>query len=201
MPLAIQSEIEAFLQTSFDNDPEPVITTLIDLATNLIDAEIGRPAEGGTPITDELHRFAHYTPAPARAAVLLRRWPVTEIDSISVDGDAFTTFEADLETGIVHAVTDTGYLTHWTAGIPITVTYTPATIQAARTVAVQMVARAYKAGAEYANRPTQLLGLRQLTIGRWSATASTEPGQTAAEAISLTDAERRILERYRDRRP
>lgn len=201
MTLCTTADVEALLQGDIDPDNDPKVVALLEMATELIEAEVGRPVDDVTERTDRWTLGVGASKSP----ILLPRWPVSAVASVTEDGTTLTVdvdYLVDLEAGIVSRIYDAnGWPYPWTAGKVIAVTYTPAVPRGLRTLCAQAVARAFKAGREYATKPAQLAGLRQLTIGRWSATAREDTGQTAAEALSLTDAERAAARAYRDRRP
>lgn len=201
MTLCTTADVEALLQGDIEPENDPKVVALLEMATELIELEVGRPVDDVEERTDRwtLGAGAALTP------ILLPRWPVASIASVIEDGTSLTvdqTYTADLEAGIVSRIYDAAGVAYpWTAGKVISVTYTPAVPRGLRTICAQAVARAFKAGRDYATKPAVLSGLRQLTIGRWSATAREETGQTSAEALSLTDAERAAVRAHRDRRP
>lgn len=177
------------------------ITELIDLAASEIDGALGRPAEGGDPVTEEL------TADPWRTEVLLSRWPIDPDGDVTVV-EAGTTLDADTytldpATGILRRL-EGDYRIRWAAATNgITVTYAPATIPALAALAARIAARAYNAGNAAASVPAIMGGLRQLTIGRWSATRDTGAagGGVPGEALALTEADLAIIDRWTDRRP
>lgn len=205
MTLCTTADVEALIQSDITNDQDPMVVAMLEMAGHIIDAELGRPAEGGTPITGELVRLAA---GVDRYTILLPRWPITSVEQVTEDGTALvagTDYTVDLDAGTLSRIdassTPAGRSKSWAADVDISIDYTPATVPVARSVCAQAVARAFKVGANYANQPTVLAGLRQLTIGRWSATRQTEGATTEAAPLSLTAEERAVLRAHRDRRP
>ena len=83
----------------------------------------------------------------------------------------------------------------------IVLTYEAATIGQLSTLCARIVARTLRANRAASNATaTKLAGLRQLTIGRWSATADTTEGADPVAAIDLTELDRAKVRRYVDRR-
>lgn len=195
------TDVEALLQGDITPDDAPKVVALLEMATELIELELGRPAADVEPVTETWTIGGVYS----NDRLKLSRFPVASVDDVTEDGtslDVDVTFRADLEAGLVHRIYDAAGLPHpWTVGKLISVTYTPAHPRGLRTICAQMVARAFKAGRAYATTPSVLTGLKQLTVGRWSATADTGFAATAAEALSLTEAERAAVRAHRDRSP
>jgi hypothetical protein len=198
--IATEDQVEALLDGV--DMPTATFTELAGIVDPLIDTALGRPAEGGTERTET---FTLGTWA-RRDYLKLSRWPVSAVASITEDGEALTvdeTFRVDLDAGIVYRLYDAdGVLIPWLAGKVLAVTYTPATVPVAASIAAQAIARAYKTAqpTTAGGKPAVMAGLRQLTIGRWSATAETSAESTAA-AVHLTDRELAVLKAHKDRSP
>lgn len=201
MTLCTEEQAEALLPAGADI-PTATFTALEEMASDMIDNALGRPAEGGTEIT-ETHRLP---PGIPRNELILDRFPVSAVGSVVEDGTTLaegTDYLEDLDAGILTRILDAdGIERSWETGKIIAVTYTPATVPIARTICAKAIARAYRQTdqATAGVKPAVMAGLRQLTIGRWSATAETT-AQTIAEGLHLTDSELAELRAVRDRRP
>lgn len=195
--LTTKPAVEAVLGSAITDDTR--LDELIAQASSLIEDEVGRHFDT-TAITDEIHT------APARSrSILLEHWPIASVEEVREDGTiltAGTDYKVDLEAGIIRRTIDE-VPAHWYYGKldAIEVDYTPAVPEALNTVAAGMVARAMRGGDNEAAVPSVMGGLRQLTIGRWSATREGSTETRAGTAIYLTDYEVRVAHRWRDRRP
>lgn len=201
MALCTVADVEALLQGDIDPDNDPVIVALLEMAEDKIIEQLGRDPNAGQTVTGE----RTYLPAGSRrTSILTDLWPLASVDDITEDGTTLTAgtdYEADLETGTIYRLNSSGGRTWWTQAVPILVDYTTAIVPGTRTICAQATARAFKAGRDYATRPAVLDGLRQLTIGRWSATRETGSQTDRSEPISLTESESTSILRWRDRRP
>lgn len=198
MTLATLDQVEALLQINITNPVDPMALTLLELATAVVEGEVGRVFA-----TDEITDEAHTTPT-LTGAVLLDHWPVAEVGEVTESGEVLTVdvdYRAELRAGIVRRVVGSSFGYWAPTPAAILVTYTPAIPAELAALAAQITARAFKAGQDNAAAPAVMAGLRQLTIGRWSATRETgRAGLAAGEALTLTDAEVRVAHRYRERR-
>lgn len=195
MPLTTTADVEALLQVDIEPDDHPKVQALLEMATELITAELGRNPEA-EDVTETL--FAR----PVGPLVFLNRWPIASVATLSEDGTALVLdddYRADLPTGTLVRVSS-AYPRNWPGGVPIAAAYTTAVIPGLRTICAAMVARAIKAGQANAAAPALLLGLKQLTIGRWSGTSDTTKGTGVGDAIYLTDVERATVHSWRERR-
>lgn len=201
MTLATEAQVEALLGGV--NIPTADFDALAELVDPLIVAAVGREVEGGTERTDTWTLSGRYR----IEALSLPRWPIDPTGvAVTEDGIALvedTTFTVEAEPGIVRRIYDAdGNPYPFASGVPIAVTYTPTTPPLAVTVAAQAIARAWKVSNPTASgsKPSVMAGLRQLTIGRWSATAETNADQIAGP-VHLTGGELALLRSLRDRRP
>lgn len=182
--------------------PTADFDSLLVLAAELIDGELGRAADT-TVVTGETTYLAA---GAQRLAILTDGFPLASIEEIREDGDALvagTDYRADLEAGEIYRLNSDGGRRFWPTGTVIEVDYTTAVPSGIRTVCAQMIARSWsqsdKSGAS--GKPAIMAGLRQLAIGRWSATADTPTGESKNSPLSMTESERRTIHRWRDRRP
>lgn len=188
--LCTVADVEALIQTNIVNDADPRITTVIELAGLEIEGAVGRSLEAGeTDLT---------LVAGPSVRLFLPVWPLSAVEDVQQD-------EAALIEGDDYAVDLTaGILTRLTAGIPVpwsgtvTLTATTATPGDIRALCARLAAGAFETALAIANRPADLTGLRQLTIGRWSATTD---AATATPGIRWDAAAALIADRWRDRRP
>lgn len=200
MTLCTAADVEALLQVDIVNDLDPNLLTLIAMATEMIDTELGRTALGGVELVETIR----HRPGIPRESILLNQWPVVAAGLVVVEDGVTLTVADDYDitpgSGIVTRLSSDVPIT-WATGAAIVVTYTPLTVPGTRTICAQAVARAIERGRAFATKPAQLGGIKQLTIGRWSATAETSTAATSSSALSLTDVERSALRAWRDRRP
>lgn len=202
MPITDPDAVAAILGRTFTTEEEARAAELIDMVQSRIESRLGRPAEAtASPIT-ETHLLAAY---PGVRAVLLDRWPITGVDAVTEDDTALEAeaWSADLAAGILTRIRGDApnlYTGAWTTHT-LDVTYTPATIAELAALAAEVVARAFVASEASAAAPTVLAGLRQLTIGRWSATAETSARSDPIAALRLTEDDLAIVDRWRDRLP
>jgi hypothetical protein len=199
MTLAVTADVEALLQIDITDDDDPTVIRLLELATAIIEDEAGRSFDT-TPIIAEAH-----TAAPHARAILLEHWPVASVEEVREAGTVLavsTDYLIDLRAGILRRRFSSS--TAYWEGTPaaIEVDYTPAVPAGLVALCAQVAARNFNLGASNVAGPSVMAGLRQLTIGRWSATKETgRAGNALGEGLTLSDAEVRIAHRYRDRRP
>ena len=200
MALATIAQVEALLGEDLpDGGPEETrVLELIGLAQQSIEGELGRPAEAEAGIVELV------TIDPWVTTVLLDRWPVAAVGEVQEAGEALATsaWSVDLDTGqITRLISDGKSRTYWLAGVDnVQVTYDSETIGQLSTLCAQMAARAYRAGLAAANaKAANIVGLRQLTIGRWSATSDSSDDSDPVKAMTLTDLDKATIFRFRDR--
>lgn len=198
MALATVAQVEAILGSDLDAAAEARVEELIDLIQLDVEDQLGRSAEATATVIETVTVSAY------RTDLLLSLWPVASITSVVEDGTtlvAGTDYAAELATGTLTRLTGT-HPTAWPFGSGIVVvTYDSATIGQLSALTARIAARAYRAGLAANATPSILAGLRQLTIGRWSATAESSADANPVTSLNLTDEDLRIVNRWRDRRP
>lgn len=200
MAITDPDAVAAILGRTFTVDEETRAAELIALVQSRIESRLGRPAETTASPIVETHLLPAY---PGVRSVLLDRWPVSTVDTVTEDGAdlAAEAWSVDLGAGILTRIRGEApnlYTGAWSA-YTLTVTYTPATIDELAGLTAEVVARAFVASEASAAAPSVLAGLRQLTIGRWSATAETSARSDPIAALRLTDDDLAIVDRWRDR--
>lgn len=179
MALATTADVEAILQGDINPDNDPIIVNLLDQASTVVENEVGRELEA-VAYTTRLHSV----PNPNDGQIFLRHWPIASVEALEEDGTPLvedTDFTVDLELGIITRISS-GVVIPWLPGHNVVdVDYTAVTPGIARTETARLVAEAFVGGRAYAIRNQTgpggaMAGLRQLTIGRWSATAETGAG-------------------------
>ena len=194
MALATIAQVEALIG---DVDDVAAASVIADVQAE-IEAELGRSAEGAA-------RSDTFEPGDWRSLLLLSHWPLDEGEAVTVtvDGEALTSADYSIDY-------PTGKLVRVSSGVPIwfphtvasvVVDYTNATIPALSALCARVAARQLRASAASAAAPSVLAGLRQLTIGRWSATVDTSADSDPIAAAELTEADLRKVRLWKDRRP
>ena len=157
MALCTQAELEIHMQISFGASPEDAVTQFIESASALIEAAAGQPLTEAV-VTGELHSGG----LPSLWTV---RTPVDLGEMITVT-EAGTTLVEDTEfqmTSTGQVIRLAGSLTaysRWAVGVEnIAVTYTGGpvadgdTARLVRSICLEVVARAFKKAASWANSP------------------------------------------------
>ncbi len=190
--LCTQAELELHLQADFGVDPEDAATQLIESASAIIEAYVGR-ALTAAAVTGELHNGGD-------RSVWLRRPPVDtgEAYTVSEDGTALTEdvdFLVVAESGrLVRLAGSTTVYSRFADGIAnISVDYTggPTTVpDLARSVCVEMCARAFKAAAAWANADDIATFIKRLRLDTDEAEFRAEALEVANSTMKLTADER-----------
>ncbi len=214
MTLALQIHVERFLQVDVGAEPDPVVSQLLETASGLVEAFVGRPLELAS--YDEDHT------SPAGAIVVLRNGPVDiTVNPVVVTINATATvLTPDTEYIVKPAL---GHIIRVTAdGIPhwwearagrqnaINVTYDAGFdftadpllhryAQVARDVTIRSVGRVFQAAAASASVPVGALAIKSISLaGSDSVTYRDSVASVADTAIQLTDADKaslRVLQR------
>lgn len=202
MALAAQIDVEQRLQWDITSEPDAVITTLIASAQALIELEIGRTVESSARVE---------TLDGGAWSLFLKWWPVTSVTTVTEDAVALTPTTDFLwyPRGKLIRVSG-GYQTYWRAWKPqsIAVAYVggylvgthDAELAALRSICAEVVARAFKRGADNAAIPVGASGqIASVTLaGSDSVTYTDTSGGSSssggvASFIYLTEDERRML--------
>lgn len=202
MTLAVQADVQKTLHSVFTNQPEPVVTYLLEGATAAIETFVGRELEEAT-YTNELYDSAY-----GRTMLQLRQYPVTAVAAVLensialVEGEGFEWYEK----GYLARINGTRER-RWVIGRKIIdVTYTagyaaadiPADI---RNIVAAIVARHFRAGADYAATPNATGAITQVALeGSDSIDYADDPNLASVGYVEmLTDAEKSALTRYQRR--
>lgn len=195
MSLSTQADLEKYLQIEFDNDPEPVVTYLIEGADALIVSFLGFNPESEDGLV-ELHD-------PTFTEDLwVSRPPIRALTSISVDGTAIaaSSFVAYLEgersSGLIRKLN--GRWSSLPRGIQVTYdggySEVPFDIRDAST---RIVARAFQKGTEFA-ADGHAPGVRSISLaGSDSITWSEGADDVSKGSLALDAVERATLSRYK----
>lgn len=197
--LCLQTHVESTLQIDFTNDPEDVITYLIEGADQAIKTYLGRAIEEAT-YTNEI-----YDSPWGREILVLREHPVTAVASVVEDGEALT--EGDdyqwYSSGKLVRISGTR-AARWKEGRKILdVTYTagfnpvPTDL---RNICANMVARWFDAGATYAATPDAASGaITSVSLEGSDSIDYAEPPEmeSVGHMSILTDQEMAFLGKYR----
>ena len=209
MTLALQIHVERFLQLDVSNEPDTVITQLLETASGLVEGFVGRPLELASYDED-------YT-SPAGAIVVLRNGPVdvsanpvaVTINSTSTVLVEGTDYIVKRRNGHIVRVTAAGVPRRWDvpAGrqAAIKVVYDAGFdftadpllhrhAEIARDVTVRSVGRVFQAAAARASVPVAALAIKSLSLaGSDSVTYRDSIASVADAAVQLTDADRASL--------
>lgn len=210
MALCTQLDVEQKLQWDITSEPDAVITALIADAQALIETEIGRTVESASRTE---------TFDGGRWSLFLKWWPVTAVTSVTEDGTLLTVTTEYLwyERGKLIR-TAGGYQKAWSNGKPqsIAVVYTGGyltgthdmELEALGSLCAEVVARAFKKGADNAALPAGASGqIASVTLaGSDSVTYTDSSGATATTGgvspfVYLEEDELRQLQRPPFKRP
>lgn len=202
MALCVQADVEKRLQWDITAEPDAVITMLIASAQALIETEIGRTVESANR-TETLDGGAW--------SLFLKWWPVTSITTVTDNAVALTPTTDFLwyPRGKLIRVSG-GYQQFWRSWKPqgIAVAYVGGYLAGTHTVELatlksicaEVVARAFKAGADNAAIPVGASGqIASVTLaGSDSVTYTDTSGATSSSGgidsfVYLTEDERRML--------
>lgn len=202
MTLCVQADVENTLQITFTNQPEATITYLIDGATQAIKTHVDRELEEAT-YTNEL-----YDSPWGRTLIKLRNYPVTAVtevienDVILVEGDSYEFYVSGNLARI------NGRLERrWQAGrkiIDVTYTagYSTATLpKDIRNICAGIVARHFRAGADFAATPAAAGPIRSVSLDGSDSIEYADPPDMGAvgHAEMLTGQDKMGLSRYQRR--
>ncbi len=209
MTLALQIHVERFLQADVSNEPDTVVTQLLETASGLVEGFVGRPLELASYDED-------YT-VPAGAIVVLRNGPVdvsanavvvtiNSTGTVLVEG---TDYIVKRRNSHIVRVTAAGVPRWWDvpagrqaaikveydAGFDFTadpLEHRHAEI--ARDVTIRSVGRVFQAAAASASVPVAALAIKSLSLaGSDSVTYRDSIASVADAAIQLTDADKASL--------
>ncbi len=202
MTLAVQADVQKTLHSVFTNQPEPVITYLLEGATQAIKTYVGRELEEDT-YTNEL-----YDSEWGRTMLRLRQYPVTAVAAVLENGVALVEGESyEFYTSGALARINGSRETRWQIGRKIIdVTYTagyaaPDVPHDIRNVCAGIVARHFQAGANYAATPDAAGNITQVQLdGSDSIGYADDPEMASVGYVDmLMMSEMTALSRYRKR--
>lgn len=195
--LALQADLEKFLQIDVTAEPDAAITAYLQSASTIIETYCNRVFASGT-VTAEPHDGGG-------AAVFLRQPPVTAV--ATVVENAVTLVAADF------MFYSDGRVVRLSAGYPsvwfwkpqtVVVTYTGGYMTIpfdVRDVCVRIAARAFQSGAAFAASPASGGAYQSVTLaGSDSVTfadAVSSAGGVATAAVQLTEVDKEVLNPYR----
>lgn len=204
MALCTQLDVENRLQITFANQPDAVITSLIEDAQAHVEAEVGRTVESAarTETFDGGER-----------TLFLRFFPVTTLTSVTEDGTVLTVDDDFMwyeNGGLIRVAGDRQVAWKTLKRQAIDVVYTggylspdhDAELEHLGSICAEMVARAFRKGADAASIPAGAAGqIQSVTLaGSDTVTYATGGGELAlgfSQFISLLDDERQQLARYK----
>ena len=195
--LCTQAQVQTILQTVFDNQPEAVITDLIERASAVVESYCNRTFEAESGLVETLDGEGH-------AILRLAKTPVTAITSIVEDtttlivADDFLWYpNGELVRGngrnqlvwtfyrqAVVVTYDAGYVT-----LPTDLSHTVATV----------VARWFQAGAAYAAAPDNAGAVKKISLEGSDSIEYTDAVSdiTAGGAMGLTESDWLLLNEFR----
>ena len=201
MTLATQAHVQNTLHSVFTNQPEPVVTYLLEGATQAINTYVNRVLEEAV-YTNEL-----YDSVWGRTMLQLRQYPVTAVADVTengialVEGDSFQWYPK----GYLARINGTREQ-RWVIGrkiIDVTYTagYAVADIPAdVRNICAAIAARHFEAGAAYAATPSGSSGKISTVAleGSDSITYAEDPNMASVGYVEMiTTNEMMLLNRYR----
>lgn len=206
MALATQADVEARLQITFTNNPEPVVTALLADAQAHIEGYVGRSLESAS------HTETHDPTWPVR----LHQWPVTTVTSVTVDGTALVVAD-DIVTyprGRIYR-TANGRPRSWgTSKLrSVDVVYTAGYLAGTHdrelahlgSIVADMVARAFRLAVDWGATPegagavqsVALEGSDTVTYATGGGDIGSIPAEAPGRFLALLDSERRELDSYK----
>lgn len=213
MPIATQADLEKFLQIDITSEPSAPVTMLLENATGLVEAFLGRNLQ--------LASYDEKYDPPTGATLVLNNAPIdTATNPIVVTQDGTllvldTDYYIQKELGAVRRITPNGTLRRWavTSWKPNSIrvqydagfdfTQNPLLNRealTARDTVTRIVARAWQAAAAYANLPTASDAIKSVTLaGSDSVTYRDELTNVASSALQFTDDDRSALNHIRRR--
>ena len=213
MTLAIQADVEKFLQIDVASEPSAPVTMLLENASGLVQSYVGRTLEEDTYTEDH--------DLPDGSVLVLYQAPATTITSVTlattgevlVEGDDFVVkpkwaqliriassasrrpIRWNRDGGLKMLEVEVVY----TAGFDFTIDpLLERDALVARDTTTRMVARAFQAAAAYANVPAAADGIKSLTlVGSDSVTYTEAHADVATAAIQLTPEDKTMLRTIR----
>jgi hypothetical protein len=196
MTLCIQADVERFLQIDVSAEPEPQVTYLIENAGAQIESYLDRKIEQAN--------FTDVIDGDLGSMIRLKQWPVTLPLTTVVEDGITLTEDVDYVAhgdGRVYRGTDRHSL-GWARGRKIiTVTYEAGYLVVPfeiRDVCARMVARAFQAGAAYANAPAGAESIKSLSLeGSDSIEYTDAVRDVAVAAMPMLPEEMMMVGRYK----
>ncbi len=207
MTLALQIHVERFLQIDVSNEPDTVVTQLLESASGLVESFVGRDLEEATRTEDY--------DLPDGAVLTLRNAPVTTLTSVTLNATATvlvvdTDFVLKAKAGQLVRTNSDRRPVRWNrsgalqinevevvydAGYDFTVDpLLERNARVARDTTTRIVARAFQAAAAAASVPTAALAVKKLTlVGSDSVEYRSELTDVASAAIQLTEGDKTSL--------
>lgn len=175
MALASPTELARWLRVddfAAGSDDEARATLLLESATGDIDTEAGQRIEESTTTTEVV--------GAGTAVLVLPRWPVSSVTSVTVESETLTADEDYRVRGGTGLLIREGDV--WARGEPVEVTFTAgysSAPHALRGVCLALAGRAWR----------NPVGLTSESLGDWS-------GSWRVPGMSMTAAERRVVAAY-----
>ncbi len=207
MTLALQADVEKFLQVDVTSEPSAPVTMLLENASGLVESFVGRDLEEATRTEDY--------DLPDGSVLVLRNAPVTAITTVTLNTPATvlvedTDFVLKAKAGqLIRTGADrrpirwnrSGALVMnevevvYDAGYDFTINpLLERNARVARDTTTRIVARAFQAAAAYAALPDGAEAIKKITlIGSDSVEYRNELTNVAGAAIQLTDADKTSL--------
>ncbi len=207
MTLAVQADVEQFLQVDVTAEPSIVVTMLLENASGLVESFVGRDLE-------ETTRTEDYD-LPDGSVLVLRNAPVTTLTSVTLNGPgtvlvADTDFVLKAKAGQLIRTNSDRRPVRWNrsgalvmnevevvydAGYDFTIDpLLERNARVARDTTTRIVARAFQAAAAYAALPAGADAIKKITlIGSDSVEYRDELTNVASAAVQLTDADKTSL--------
>lgn len=199
MPLCSQADVQKLLQITFTNNPEPVITYLIENAQAEIESYLGRTIENETGIIETIDG------SYGRSEIRLSKWPVTAVNQVDENGVTLTTPTEYLwyEDGRVVRMNG-DYDRRWlnlrqSIVVDYDAGYTVVPFDI-RDVCARMVGRVFRAGAAYAATPKSASGaIRRISLDGSDSIEYSDVDDDIGSVMVLNETEKKTLSKYRKR--
>ena len=203
MTLATQEHVQNTIHAVFTNQPEPVVTYLLEGATQAINTYVNRELEEAT-YTNEL-----YDSVWGRTTIRLRQYPVTAVAAVLensialVEGEGFQWYTMGMLARINGTLERRWQIGRKMIDVTYTAGYAVADIPAdIRNVCAAIAARHFEAGAAYAATPSGSSGKVSTVAleGSDSITYAEDPNMASVGYVEmLTADEMTALSRYQRR--
>lgn len=198
MALSTQASLEKWLQADFTNEPEPVVTQLLDYAEAVIESYCDRTfaVVAGASVTLD---------GRGDETLFLPQWPVTAVNSLTEDGDALVEDEDFFwypDGRLLRGDPTSTFTLRWSRArknVVVNYDHGYATIpKTLNLVSDELAGQMFKQSAAWANAPVNASGVRSIALSGSDtiqfADAVSDPN---AGVEALTNLQTTLLSKYR----